>query len=72
MNSKKMLTNFRKKEFGVQQSKKPFYQSDLDLKPMTLILKLDLDMVKMSHHIKNEFSILRHLKVIVQTDTQTV
>ena len=38
---------------------------------MTLVLKLDLDMVKMYHHTKNEVSMLRHSKVIVQTDTHT-
>ena len=30
------------KEFGVQQNKH-FYQSDFDLDPMTLVLKLDLN-----------------------------
>ena len=49
--------------------KSPFYQSDLDLDPMTLILKLDLDMVKMSYFIKNAVSILRHSKVLAQRDT---
>ena len=38
---------------------------------MTLILKLYLDMVKMYHHTKDEVSMSTHLKVIVQTDTQT-
>ena len=38
---------------------------------MTMILNPDLDMGKMSHHTKHEGSILRHSKVIVQTDTQT-
>ena len=38
---------------------------------MTLVLKLDLDMVKMSHHTKNEFSMSRHSKVFACTDTQT-
>ena len=32
--------------------KNQFYQSDLDLDPMTLVLKLDLGMVKMYHHTK--------------------
>ena len=35
-----------------------FYKSDLDLDPMTLVLKLDLDMVKMYHHNKSEVSML--------------
>ena len=45
---------------------------------MTLVLKLDLDMVKMSYHTKNEDSMSRHSKVIAcadtdrQTDIQTV
>ena len=38
---------------------------------MTLILKLDLDRVKICHHTKNEVSMSRHSKVIAQTDTQT-
>ena len=46
-----------------------FYKSDLD--PMTLVLKLDLDMVKMYHHTKNEVSLSRHSKVIACTDRQT-
>ena len=48
-----------------------FYQSDLDHHPMTLVLKLDLDVVKMSHHTKNEVSRSTHSKVIACTDTQT-
>ena len=35
--------------------KSPFYQGDLELSPMTLILKPDLDMAKMYHHTKNQF-----------------
>ena len=31
-----------------------FYKSDLNLDPVTLALKLNLDMVKMYHHTKNE------------------
>ena len=38
---------------------------------MTLVLKLDLDMVKMYHHTKNEVSMSRHSKVIARTDRQT-
>ena len=41
-----------------------FFSYDLDLDPMTLILKLDLDMVKMYLHTKNEVSMLRDSKVI--------
>ena len=38
---------------------------------MTLILKHDLDMVKMYHLTKNEVSMSRHSKVIAKTDTHT-
>ena len=38
---------------------------------MTLILKLDLDIVKMYHHTKNEVSMSTASKVIAQTDTHT-
>ena len=48
-----------------------FYKSDFDLDPMTLVLKLDLDIVKMYHHTKNEISMSRHSKVIARTDRQT-
>ena len=37
---------------------------------MTLILELDLDIIKMYHHTKNEVSMSRHPKVIARTDTQ--
>ena len=37
---------------------------------MTLVLKLDLDIVKMYHHAKNEVSTSRYSKVIAQTDAQ--
>ena len=47
-----------------------FYQSDLDLHLMTLVLKHDLDIVKMSHHTKNEVAMSRHSKVIACTDRQ--
>ena len=38
---------------------------------MTLVVELDLDIVNMSHHSKNEGSISRHSKVITQTDRHT-
>ena len=38
---------------------------------MTLILKLNLDMVKMYHHTKNKVSMSRHSKFIARTDTHT-
>ena len=44
---------------------------DFDLDPMTLILKLDLDMVKMYPYTKNEIPSYSSSKVIAQTDTQT-
>ena len=53
---------------GSNSQNDQIYRSDLDL--MTLVLKLDLDMVKY-HHTKNEVSMLRHSKVIACTDTQT-
>ena len=56
---------------GSNNQNDQFYRSDLDLHPMTLVLKLDLDMVKMSYHTKNEVSMSRHSKVIACTDTQT-
>ena len=61
------------KEFGVLTvQKSPYYQSDFDLDPITLILKLDLDMIKIFHHTKYEVSMSRHSKVIAQqTDTHT-
>ena len=37
-----------------------FYRSDLDLNPLTLLLKPDLDVVKMYHGTKNEVSMSRH------------
>ena len=52
------------KDQQVEISKTNFFSYDLDLDPMTLILKLDLDMVKMYLHTKNEVSMLRHSKVI--------
>ena len=36
---------------------------------MTLILKPDLDIVKMYHHTKNEVSVSTGSKVVAQTDT---
>ena len=47
-----------------------FYKSDFDLNPITLVLKLDLDMVMMYHHTKNEVSTPRHSKVIARADRQ--
>ena len=41
-----------------------FYSFDLDLDQMTLVLKLDLDMVKMYLHTKNEVPSYISSKVI--------
>ena len=43
---------------------------DLDLDPMTLILKFDLDMVKMFLYTKYEVTSYSSSKVIAWTDTQ--
>ena len=48
-----------------------FDKSDLDPDPKTLVLKLDLCMVKMYYHTKNKVSMSRHSKVIAQTDKHT-
>ena len=50
-----------------------FNQSDHDPHLMTLVLKLDLDMVKIICHTKNEVSMSKHSKVIAdrQTGRQT-
>ena len=44
---------------------------DLDLDPMTLILKLDLNMVKMYLYTENEVPSCSSSKVIAWTDRQT-
>ena len=41
-----------------------FFSYDLDFDPITLILKLDLDMIKIYLHTKNEVSISSGSKVI--------
>ena len=41
-----------------------FYSFDLELDPTTLVLKLDLDMVKMYLHTKNEVPSYSGSKVI--------
>ena len=48
-----------------------FGSCDLDLEPMTLILKLDLDIIKMCLHAKNEVSRSKHSKVRARTDRHT-
>ena len=52
------------------EPKSPFYRSDLNL--VTLILKHDLDKVKVSNHPKYEVSMSYHSKVIARADTQIV
>ena len=50
-----------------------FYKFDLELDQITLVLKLDLDMVKMYHHTKYEVSMSSTSKVVAQrTQRQTV
>ena len=44
---------------------------DLDLNPMTLIVKLELDMVNMYLYTKDEVPSYSSSKVIASTDTQT-
>ena len=48
-----------------------FYSFNLDLDPMTLALKLDLDIIKMYVYTKNEVLSFSGSKVIMWTDTQT-
>ena len=48
-----------------------FYHCDLELDPMTLTLKLDLDILKMHHPAKKEVSRSSSSKVIACTDRQT-
>ena len=47
------------------------YSLDLDLDPMTLVLKLDLDIIKMYVCAKNEVPSFSSSKDIIWTDTQT-
>ena len=56
---------------GSSSQNNQFYKSDLDLDHMTLILKLDLDMVKMYHHTKNQPSMSKHSKIVARMDRQT-
>ena len=42
-----------------------------DLDPMTLILILNLDMVNIYHHTKNQVPMSNYSKVVAQTDTYT-
>ena len=67
-----LLSWLEQKNMGSNSQNDQIYKSDLNLGPMTLVLKPDLDMVKMSHHTKNEVSVSRYSKVIACTDTQTV
>ena len=46
-----------------------FYKINLDLDPKTLVVKPDLDMVKMYRHIKNEVKEFRSCSPNKQTDT---
>ena len=51
--------------------KSTFYQSDLDLGLVTLILKLDLDIIKMSICAKNEVPVSTHSTVKAGMGTHT-
>ena len=53
------------KTLGVHESAKHIFLGDLDIDPITMRLKLDLDIVKIYHHAKNETSVSHHSKVIV-------
>ena len=66
-----ILSWLQQKNLGSNSQNDQFNKNDLDLGSMALVLKLDLDMVKMSHHTKDEVSMSRHSKVIACTDTQT-
>ena len=48
-----------------------FYKSDLD--PMNLVLKLDIDIIKMYHYIKNEISVCQGIQKLYpeQVDRHT-
>ena len=48
-----------------------FQPYDIDLDPMTFIFELDLDIMKMYLHTKNEVPRSRHSNVRTQTDTYT-
>ena len=62
----------KQNNLGSDSQNSQFYKSNLDLDPMTLVLKLDLDIVKMYIYIKNKVSVSRHLQVIeVIEDRQT-
>ena len=58
LNQVKLMSRYANKQFSI---------NDLNTDPMTLTLKLYLDMVKMYYHTKNEVS----LQKLAQTDTWT-
>ena len=47
------------------------YSFDLNLEPMSLVLKLDLDIIKMDVSTKTEVPTFSGSKVIILTDKQT-
>ena len=63
------LRQVKLSETNVQEANWAVSWDDLD--PMALILKQDLDMVKMYHHTKNEVSMSNASEVIAQTDKHT-
>ena len=50
---------------------KHYLVCDTGIEPMAFVLELDLDMVKMYHHTKNEVSVPTATKVITHTHTHT-
>ena len=66
-----IISWFWKKKLVSNSQNSQFYKSDLDLDSMTLVLKIDLNIVKMYHHTKNEVSMSWHSKVIACTDGHT-
>ena len=75
LSSKSLLMQYFGHSKGIRypnRQNSSFYHSGLDLDPMTLVIKPDLDMVKMDQHTKNKVSMSRHSEVIAETDTDCV
>ena len=47
----------------ISHKQKSFLPNDLAFDPMTLVLKLDPDMVRIYHHTKNEASMSKHSNI---------
>ena len=65
------INTLKQNNLGSNSQNGQFYKSDLDL--MTLVLTLDLDMIKMYHHTKNEVSVMafKSYSLYRHTDRQT-